>query len=563
MLIPSRGCVRQVPDFFDPTLPAKLQALLQYLPENIKNHENVRVYAFKDTAALSRHIQQWRTPKNPISQGRLSSATAKNSFHIGILHSDGNFKELLDLLEKDQQFAILCPIGVIISQLSKKENDAHNQWENDERLDMLIHKLSKVVLSQDNQVWLINLGNSTRFVDVLTSNCVGVQDDQIMEIMQFSVNSLVTELQPLHDWDIHNHQLEHYEHLVQTRSGESNGRLPPTNLRIPRSMNNISVEPIANWIGTQLEGQSIPKTIEAQLKGDHPGFPEGLLVLETSDKSTPRILVPKHVQHRLVTQTHLDIHHQHYRKVHKLLRPIFYWPSMDDDIATICKRCTVCQLAKVRRQKLQTDFDSLSPQATYKPRQHYGIDFYGLQGGEILVMVDLFTRETLLEWLPSRKQSLVVQIVMRRIIFERGVPFSIRSDNASELMRGVVQQLCSYLNISQILTGGHNPRGNAICERSNQTLGAMLRKLDDQQYKNLKFFIPAFQFAMNTTPHSTIGCSPFEAGHGLPAATLSSARLLAARYPHNSLEGQEGDVIEDSEPSELQGKIKDLVELSM
>jgi hypothetical protein len=116
--------------FFYPTLPAKLQALLRYLPKNMKNHENVRVYAFKDTAALSRHtsIQQWRTPKNPISQGRLSSATAKNSFHIGILHSDGNFSELLDLLEKGQQFAILCPIGVI-SQLSRKANDAQNQWE--------------------------------------------------------------------------------------------------------------------------------------------------------------------------------------------------------------------------------------------------------------------------------------------------------------------------------------------------------------------------------------------------------------------------------------------------
>ena len=236
---------------------------------------------------------------------------------------------------------------------------------------------------------------------------------------------------------------------------------------------------------------------------------------------------------------------------------------MDDDIAAICKQCTICQLAKVRRQKLQSDFDSLAPQSTYKPRQHYDIDFYGLQGGEVLVMVDLFTRETLFEWLPSRKQNLVVQVVMRRIIFERGVPFSIRSDNAPELMRGAVQQLCSYLNISQILTGGHNPRGNAICERSNQTLGAMLRKLDDQQYKNLKFYIPAFQFAMNTTTHSAIGCSPFEAGRGLPASTLSSARLLAARYPHNSLEGQEGDAIEDGEPGELQGKIKDLVELAM
>ncbi len=273
---------------------------------------------------MSRHIQQWRTPKNPISQGRLSSATARNSFHVGILHSDGNFKELLDLLEKDQQFAILCPIGVI-SQSSRKENDAQNHWNYDERLDTLIHKLSKVVLSQDNQVWLINLGNSTRFIDVLTSECVGTHENQIMEIMQFSVNSLITELQPLPDWDIHNHQLVHHEHLVQTRSGENNGRFPLTNLRIPRSMNNISVEPIVNWIGTQLEGQSIPKTIESQLKGDHPGFPEGLLVLETLDKNTPRILVPKHVQHSLVTQAHLDIHHQHYRKVHnKLLRPIYY-----------------------------------------------------------------------------------------------------------------------------------------------------------------------------------------------------------------------------------------------
>jgi hypothetical protein len=91
----------------------------------------------------------------------------------------GNF---FDLLEKDQQLAILCPIGVI-SQLSRKENYAQNQWEYDENLDTLIHNLSKVVLSQDNQVWLINLSNSTRFVDALTSDCVGVHEGQIMEIM--------------------------------------------------------------------------------------------------------------------------------------------------------------------------------------------------------------------------------------------------------------------------------------------------------------------------------------------------------------------------------------------
>jgi hypothetical protein len=54
------------------------------------------------------------------------------------------------------------------------------------------------------------------------------------------------------------------------------------------------------------------------------------------------------------------------------------------------------------------------------------------------------------------------------------------------------------MDISQIVTGGHNPRGNAICERVNQTLGAMIRKLSDLDYKDLKGFLPSFEFMINT-----------------------------------------------------------------
>ncbi len=75
----------------------------------------------------------------------------------------------------------------------------------------------------------------------------------------------------------------------------------------------------------------------------------------------------------------------------------------------------------------------------------------------------------------------VAKTILRRIIFERGVPISLRSDNASELMKGilVVQKIDAYLNIHQIVTGGQNPRGNAIYERANQTIGNMIRKLSD------------------------------------------------------------------------------------
>jgi hypothetical protein len=68
-------------------------------------------------------------------------------------------------------------------------------------------------------------------------------------------------------------------------------------------------------------------------------------------------------------QAHLDIHHQHYHKVHKLLRPIYYWPSMDSYIEKICKQCPTCHVAKARRQKLQSDFDAQAPQAsTFKTK---------------------------------------------------------------------------------------------------------------------------------------------------------------------------------------------------
>ncbi len=101
-------------------------------------------------------------------------------------------------------------------------------------------------------------------------------------------------------------------------------------------------------------------------------------------------------------------------------------------------------------------------------------------------MVDLFSRETMLEF------SLI-----------HDVPDELRSDDAPELMQGIVRQVCAYLNIAQIVTGGHKPRGNAICERVNQTLGAMIRKLSDLDsdldYKDLKNFLPSFEFMINTT----------------------------------------------------------------
>jgi hypothetical protein len=55
--------------------------------------------------------------------------------------------------------------------------------------------------------------------------------------------------------------------------------------------------------------------------------------------------------------------------------------------------------------------------------------------GEVLVMADLFSRETTLEFLPDRKMGRVGQTIMKRIIFSLKLSDEPRSDNAPELMQ--------------------------------------------------------------------------------------------------------------------------------
>jgi transposase InsO family protein len=259
------------------------------------------------------------------------------------------------------------------------------------------------------------------------------------------------------------------------------------------------------------------------------GYPHGLLAIPSDGYSGQRIVVPVEEQKALIKSTHAEIHHQGHTKVHHVLYPLYYWPGMDATIEAVCTACARCIRANRRRKKLNLDFNPASQRELLLPRQRYGIDFYGVHNGEILVMVDLFSRETMLEFLPNRKMERVCQAIMKRIIFSRGVPDELRSDNAPELMQGIVRQVCQYLDINQIVTGGHNPRGNAICERVNQTLGAMIRKLSDLDYKDLKSFLPSFEFMINTTLSSATKCTPFEIAHGLPARTIAQARIETQR----------------------------------
>jgi len=281
--------------------------------------------------------------------------------------------------------------------------------------------------------------------------------------------------------------------------------------------------PIAEWPRLQ-DPQDIPPTMvrvpKQEIKG---GMPLDLIILRDK-RGKQRILVPKS-QRIPLTQTEHEtmLHVKGARVLHELSRS-YFWPKMAEEIKQLCTACKVCQHAQIQRQNLSSVFRQAAEKDMPLPRQAYGIDFYGHEKGEILVAVDLCTREATLWFLPNRKQEHVARALMTGLILQKGVPLTFRNDEASEFVKGVVASMNRYLGISQVTTASYNPRSNAVVERFMQHLNGCLTKCDDTQYNNMQDYLPAIAFAHNTAFNSAINCTPFEAGHGLQARTITEAR---------------------------------------
>ncbi len=124
--------------WYDPSLPRKLAALFEHLPDEVRN-------------AAGRLVQKWRKPSNHISQGKLlTKDVAPNTFHIGVDDVNKCVKEVRQLLEEDKSFAILMLVS-ITSEIARLENK-DGQRCHDESLAIKVKSMSKITLASSSEV---------------------------------------------------------------------------------------------------------------------------------------------------------------------------------------------------------------------------------------------------------------------------------------------------------------------------------------------------------------------------------------------------------------------------
>ena len=557
-------------------LPVLLEMLLSELPQELRTAQHIRVNAEKDTQVATRIVQRWRTPTNPISN-TVGPTTEKLDLLISAPYADKLPLKVAEYIRQDIPFAILVPLPLL------NEIDRIGKTTIDPVVREKRQKMKLVISSSLGQAWLINhpkcRSDNLRHSVFFTQCSNNPELEKASHEIFGSWYTTETKIQPCtmpNSQDIDTLVLNSIESLIGDGASRKPDTLTARGLRAAKRQRTLE-DPTSSEI--PLDGPSPSPEVQCNRTLTHPlhttsttlppkpinqwpalqnpedipsdmprvpqheileSLPKDLIVLR-DDKARHRILVPACQRVALVKTEHETMIHVKGNRVHHELSRLYYWPQMKTQILDICSACSTCQKSQVRRQNLSAEFQQANLKDLPMPRQRYGIDFYGHEQGEILVAIDLCTREATLWFLTNRKQDSVVRALLSGLIFQKGVPLSFRNDEAPEFVKGAVAAMNRYLGIEQITTGSHNPRSNAVVERFMQHLNGCLTKCDDAQYKNMKDFLPAIAFAHNTAFNSAINCTPFEAGHGLRAKTITEARA----NPRLQITAEEGTDIQE------------------
>ena len=217
--------------------------------------------------------------------------------------------------------------------------------------------------------------------------------------------------------------------------------------------------------------------------------------------------------HELPMAGHVGI-----RKTEDRIMRHFYWPKMHKDVVHYCKTCHTCQVIGKAQPSIKPA--PLIPIPAFEePFTRVLVDCVGplprTRSGHkyLLTIMDLSTRFPEAIPLRSITAKTVVQVLVQ--FFTRyGLPKEIQSDQGSNFMSGVFQQVMSELGIKQIKSSAYHPQSQGALERYHQTLKTMLRAYCDECPDDWDKGIPFVLFATRDSPNESTGFSPFELVYG-------------------------------------------------
>ena len=221
----------------------------------------------------------------------------------------------------------------------------------------------------------------------------------------------------------------------------------------------------------------------------------------------------------------------------------FFWPLIKTDVSNFCRSCHTYQMVGKPNQKIPRA--PLHPIPAFEePFSRVIIDCVGplpktKSGNEFLLTI-MCASTRFPEAIPLRniKAKTIVRALIKFFTLV-GLPKSIQSNQGSNFMSGLFQQVMSELNIEQYKSSAYHPESQGALERFHQTLKNMIRTYCFQTEKHWDEGIHLLLFASRESVQESLGFSPFELvfGHSVrgPLKLMKEKLLSDEQVPTNLL----------------------------
>ena len=190
----------------------------------------------------------------------------------------------------------------------------------------------------------------------------------------------------------------------------------------------------------------------------------------------PRVYRPEilNLAHETPMSGHLGVN----KTYHKILNH-FYWPGLKSDVSQHCKSCHTCQMVGKPNQTVPKAHLQPIP-AFDEPFSRIIIDCVGplpkTKSGCQYLLTIMCASTRFPEAIPLRniKTKTIVKALVKFFTFV-GLPRSVQSDQGSNFMSGIFQQVMYELGIKQYKSSAYHPESQGALERFHQTLKNMIR----------------------------------------------------------------------------------------
>ena len=259
-----------------------------------------------------------------------------------------------------------------------------------------------------------------------------------------------------------------------------------------------------------------------------------------------QIVVPKSYRHQILSIAHESPMSGHLginKTYHKIINH-FYWPGLKSDVSKYCKTWHTYQMVGKPNQTIPKA--QLQPIPAFdEPFSRILIDCVGplprtKSGNEYLLTI-MCTSTRFPEAIPLRniKTKSTVKALINFFIFV-GLLKSVQSDQGSNFMSGIFQQIMHELGIKQYRSSAYHPESQGALERFHQTLKNMIRSCCFDTEKDWDEGIHLLLFAVRESVQESLGFSPFELvfGHSVrgPLKLLKEKFLSNDETPLNLLQ---------------------------